>query len=304
VDRPDGTALARFVAFDPGFRGGVRAAVAELDGNLTTVEVVVGAGPGAGPHVRAFRIDPTAPSVITPIASFFAFDPSFRGGVRVAAGNLGGSDNRDEMVVAADAGGGPHVRVFELARTGIATPIASPLGDFFAFEPEFAGGVRVAAGELDGNVSNGDELVVAAGRGGGPRVKVYRTDGAILTDYFAYRGTFAGGVNVAIPEAFGFGRPAFDARSDDPSQRGTTLNSLATGRLTIPAPVGNTVTNLIGIGSGAVAGTSVAPTTTDPDTLRLFGDPGPVLALPPLVGPPYVGRFSGLTIATPIGVFG
>ena len=52
VDRPDGTALARFLAFDPAFRGGVRAAVAELDGNLNTVEVVVGAGAGGGPHVR------------------------------------------------------------------------------------------------------------------------------------------------------------------------------------------------------------------------------------------------------------
>jgi hypothetical protein len=305
VDRPDGTPVARFAAFDPAFRGGVRAAVAEVDGNLSTVEVIAGAGPGGGPHVRVFRVDLTAGNAVTRIADFFPFDPAFRGGVRVAAGNLGGPDTRDEMVVAADAGGGPHVQVFGLAARGGVAPIAGPLGSFFAFEPGFTGGVRVAAGELNGNLLDGDELVVSAGRTGGPRVRVFRTDGAVLADSFAFRPTFAGGVNVAVTEQIGFGQLSVDARSDDRSQRNAGLNSFAASRVGLPPGVGTTAPNLIGggIGIGLVTPTPPADTATDADTLRRFGDPGPLVPLPPLVGPAYVGQFVGLATTVPIVVF-
>jgi hypothetical protein len=51
VLRPDGTTLAQFDAFDPAFRGGVRVAADELDGNPNTFEVATAAGTGGGPHV-------------------------------------------------------------------------------------------------------------------------------------------------------------------------------------------------------------------------------------------------------------
>ena len=49
------------------------------------------------------------------IASFYAYDPAFSGGVDVAVGDLNG-DGVGEIVTGAGPGGGPHVRAFSLSR--------------------------------------------------------------------------------------------------------------------------------------------------------------------------------------------
>ena len=72
---------------------------------LNETVLATAAGPGGGPHVRTFRADGT------PVASFFAYDAGFRGGVNVALGDLDG-DLDDEIITGAGPGGGPHVRVF------------------------------------------------------------------------------------------------------------------------------------------------------------------------------------------------
>jgi hypothetical protein len=101
------------------------------------------------------------------------------------------------FAVGAGAGGGPHVRVFDTA--------GKLRLDFFAFEATFLGGVRVAVGDLTADGT--DDVVVAAGPGGGPRVAVFDgTTGARLADFFAYEATFLGGVFVAVGEVDGDGR--------------------------------------------------------------------------------------------------
>src|SRR5262249_15315973 len=132
VFHADGTLVCSFLAYDPAFLGGVRVAAADLDGDRAA-DVVTGAGPGGGPHVRAFRADRSA------FASFMAYDSGFRGGVYVAAGEVTGDGNTAELVTGAGAGGGPHVKVFGGIRPGGVTEEAS----FFAADPSFRGGVRV-----------------------------------------------------------------------------------------------------------------------------------------------------------------
>jgi hypothetical protein len=78
-------------------------------------EIVVGAGPGGGPHVRTFTFDPTVRQFIQipgPLGSFFAYLPTFAGGVRVAVDDLD-NDGTADLVTAAGPGGGPHVRAFD-----------------------------------------------------------------------------------------------------------------------------------------------------------------------------------------------
>jgi hypothetical protein len=181
----DGATLAllqSFYAFNVEFTGGVRVASADVDGD-GFADIVVGAGPGGGPHVKVFD----GQSGIE-VQSFYAFNPAFSGGVFVAAGDVNG-DGKPDIVVGADAGGGPEVRVFDAAT-------AAPFLSFYAYAPEFTGGVRVAAADLDGD--GFAEIVTGAGTGGGPHVKVF--DGATQTvvgSFYATAPTFTGGVYVA-----------------------------------------------------------------------------------------------------------
>jgi hypothetical protein len=123
----------RFLAYHPHFRGGVYVAAADLNGD-GRADVITGAGAGGGPHVRAFSgLDGAE------LASVYAYDPLFRGGVRVGAGDLN-RDGRPEIITGAGPGGGPHVRV--LAAGG-----GSELQSLYAYDPLFAGGLFVAGGQ-------------------------------------------------------------------------------------------------------------------------------------------------------------
>src|SRR5262245_12565961 len=92
----------------PGFTGGVRVAMGDFD-NDGNDELVTAAGPGGGPHVIVWDLNPDG-TVGGVVDSFMAFDVSFLGGVNVAAGNLNGGV--DELVVAPAFGGGPNVKIY------------------------------------------------------------------------------------------------------------------------------------------------------------------------------------------------
>ena len=181
-DALTGKVLHSFLAYDPSFRGGVRVAAGDVDGD-GVAEIITGAGPGGGPHIKIFDIaNPTESS------SFFAY-PNFTGGVFVVAGDVNG-DGLADIITGADAGGGPHVRVFD-ARDNL-----SLLHDFFAFDPGFLGGVRVATADVNGD--GFADIIVGAGPGAGPHVRVFdaRNNLTLLHDFFAYSPNFLGGVYV------------------------------------------------------------------------------------------------------------
>jgi len=188
VLRRDGSEVVGFFAYTPGFGGGVNVAACDFDG-VGGADIVTGAGPGGGPHVRVLRAN------LTEITGFFAYTPLFTGGVNVACGDVDG-DGHPEVVTGAGAGGGPHVRV-------IRSDLTEMFG-FFAYTPVFTGGVNVACGDVDGD--GRDEIITGAGPGGGPHVRVIRADGTELTGFFAYTPFFSGGVTVAAADVDGDGR--------------------------------------------------------------------------------------------------
>ena len=99
-----------------------------------------------------------------------------------------------EVVVGAGPGGPPLVQLIN--------PSTGEVQDqFLAFASNFYGGVRVAVGDVTGDGYL--DLVVAAGPGGGPQVKVDNGQtGAVVSSFYAYDSGFTGGVNVAVGDVY------------------------------------------------------------------------------------------------------
>ena len=196
IDSATGAVNAEFMAYDPSFTGGVFVASADFNRDGRD-EIVTAAGAGGASHIKIF-------DGITKqeIASFFAYDPSFRGGVSIAAFDVN-NDGTVDLVTGAGFGGGPEVKVF----SGVDFSL---IKSFFAYAIDFTGGVFVAAGDL---LSDGTyEIVTGAGEGGGAHVKVWDYDTlTIENQFYAYNKftledgnvidqIFGGGVRVGIAD--------------------------------------------------------------------------------------------------------
>jgi hypothetical protein len=187
-DGRTGALLREGLALSADWTGGLHVGAGDINGD-GYADIVTGAGPGGGPLVQVF--DGLTGAVAW---QFFAYAPAFPGGVYVAAGDVNG-DGMADIVTGAGPGGGPHVRVFDAVT---AEQIPGPLGGFFAYSPDFPGGVRVAAGDIDGD--GVADVITGAGPGGGPHVRVF--DGASgdeVSGFYAFDPWVADGTFVSGP---------------------------------------------------------------------------------------------------------
>lgn len=178
-DVANGTRLHDFFAFDSSQRGGIRVAAADFNGD-GHADLVATAGRGTQTRVRVFdgRTRDT-------IHDFVPYDVRFTGGVFIAAGDVTG-DGIADVITSADVGGGPHVQVFD-GRTAVS------LYSFFADDPAFRGGVRIAVQNVDGDSK--DEIITGTGPGSPARIRIWK-DGSPIEEFYAFDGTYTGGVYV------------------------------------------------------------------------------------------------------------
>jgi hypothetical protein len=185
-----GAVVLDFLAYSPFFTGGVRVAMGDINGDGVP-DVITAPGQGGGPDIRIF--DGRNGALI---GEFLAYGPFFQGGVFVAVGDLNGTGH-PEIITGPDQGGGPDVRVFDGTTHAL-------VREFLAYGPFFVGGVRVAAGDVNGDGKA--DIITGAGPSGSPNVEVFSgADNAVLFNFDAYGPFFTGGVYVAAGDVNGDG---------------------------------------------------------------------------------------------------
>lgn len=193
-DAQSGLMRMSLMPYAASFRGGVRVAAADVTGD-GFADIITVPGPGMQALVRVFN-GRTGALVSGAVGRFLAFPVAYTGGSYVASGDVD-ADGRADIIVGTDSGTQALVRVFS-GRTGTLLRSISP---FVAFR----GGVRVAAGDVNGD--GRAEVIVAAGAGSVPIVKAYiGLTGGLLWAFNGMDSTYRGGVFVTAADVDGDGR--------------------------------------------------------------------------------------------------
>jgi uncharacterized repeat protein (TIGR01451 family) len=147
LDPVTGTILTQFLAYEPGFRGGVHVTSGDVTGD-GIAEIVVGPGRNRIGQIRVF----TPQGVELTGYRTFPFGTAYRGGVEVAVGDIDGDGDGD--IIAGMSTGAGIVNVFKVT-PGAGDPVANAaFRSFRAFPAPYANGTMVAAGDF-GTYSNG-----------------------------------------------------------------------------------------------------------------------------------------------------
>ncbi len=195
-DGVSGGLIRQFFAYDPNFTGGVFLASGDVNAD-GAADIICGADAGGGPNISVY-----SGRDLALLATFFAYDPGFTGGVRVGAGDIN-ADGRADIICGAGAGGGPNVAVY----SGLDFQL---LRSFFAFDSRFTGGVYVAGGDVSGD--GRADILVGAGAGGGPNVTAFSgLDNSLVYTSFPFDPRFTGGVRVGSVDRLGNGAVALVA---------------------------------------------------------------------------------------------
>jgi subtilisin family serine protease len=70
--------------------------------------------------------------------------------------------------------------------------------EFYAYGNNFKGGVSFSSGDI--NNDGQQEIITAAGLGGGPHIRIFNINGELISQFFAFNSNFRGGVNIATSD--------------------------------------------------------------------------------------------------------
>ncbi|MDZ7798613.1 MAG: hypothetical protein U5L76_03260 [Patescibacteria group bacterium] len=182
-----GNIKSQFFAYQNSFRGGFNLDIGDVDGDGQK-EIVTAAGPGGGPHVRIFDMNGNLEN------QFFAYALAFRRGVNLAVGDVNG-DGVAEIATGTMGASAPHVRIFNGQ--------GSLIDQFFAYPEHFRIGINVLISDVNNNGQG--EVITAPYQSGGPHIRVFESNGNLISQFFAYAQAYRGGVNLASGDVDGNG---------------------------------------------------------------------------------------------------
>jgi len=157
---------------------GLNIAVADLDNDKKT-EIIVAAGQNEKPLVKILDNQGNFKS------EFLAYDEDYKGGIKAIATDLY-NDSSLEIITAQNEGGNSEIKIFD--RFG------NKLFGFFAFDKKLTGGASISAGDV--NLDSQKEIIVGAGYGQEPVVKIFSNYSNFLSSFYAYEKSFKGGINI------------------------------------------------------------------------------------------------------------
>jgi FG-GAP-like repeat len=312
VPGPSPTPLRSFLAFGPTETAGVEIAVGDLTGDGRADIAALTDGP-QGPELRVF--DGTTLALLS---DSFPFTSAAPDSLRVAIGDVDG-DGKPDLVVAGDTPDGPQIEALTASGTrllslpGVSRGESIAVGDvtgdgkadivvsdgpsqdarvtvfaadgsldasFSPYGPSFTNGVRVAAGDFDGD--GGTEYLTGQGPGGTSEVDLFDQTGALLLALHPFAGAGSDGVYVAAGDVEGDGRAQIvvgAAAGGEPrvsvySRTGTLLSSFLAFEPTFTGGVRVAVGDLEGDGKAEVI---VGSGPGRPAEVRIFTASGTLL---------------------------
>ena len=188
--------IRKFRVYPKSFKSGINIAVGDVTGNGKD-NIIVAPKTGWYPIVKIY----TKKGKL--LKKFPAYSKKHLGGLDVATGDLD-NNGQDEIITGPGAGTPTIIKIFDKHGGQKFTQ------GFLAFSRYFVNGVSVASGDIDQD--GRDEIIVGAGPGGSPHVRIFEKYGQPKpNDFFAFKKTFKGGVNVAVGDMNGDGQDVIGA---------------------------------------------------------------------------------------------
>lgn len=174
-----------FFTFEEQYAGGMQIAHVDLNGNGLRETIVIGKN-----KISAWRDDGQILLDLFPYPTTAKDD-----GLEIAVGNFN-DDSAFEIVVAPRVGHVGPVRVYSKDGNQIGL-------DWYPFGKNYAGGMSLAVGNVDGDGAN--ELIIGSGKGVTATVSVYSRSLQLIRRFAVFEKTFRGGVSIATGNVDGKG---------------------------------------------------------------------------------------------------
>jgi hypothetical protein len=209
IDITNGNVISKFLAYSGTFRGGVRVAMGDMNGD-GIAEIIAAQGPGGRNVVRVFTLDGVELQAFRKSVYSAA---NFTGGVNVAVGDVDGDGLND--IVTSPSTGKAQIRIYRNQITvgdnpfdGANDLLGAPFRRFLAFPANFTGGAVVAVADMGWfkgtqavNTLQGDgksEVIVGSGAGMRATVKIFNvapSKPVAVRTFLPFAKKFTGGIS-------------------------------------------------------------------------------------------------------------